>query len=103
MTNLEAIRAKLSYPLSANAYLLVLADRELVSTAVYDATTDKRAMDLAQADLIYVLCTQPHFTEGGYSVTVTDRYALLKVADSIYRRYGIRDPFKPTGKFVQKW
>jgi len=99
MTNLEAIKAKISYTLSDNSYELALLDRGLTSSDVY-AISNKRAIDLAQADLIYILCTTPHKQEGGYSVSITDRYALLKVADGIYQRYGVSGK---TAKFVQKW
>ncbi len=103
MTNLEAIQAKINHPLPDNSYLLVLSDNGLVSTAQYDPDTDKKALDLSQADAIYILCTQAHTTEGGYSIKITDRYALLKVADTIYRRYGISIPTGRTAKFVSKW
>jgi len=103
MTNLEALKAKLTYPLSDNSYTLALLDRDLVESEDYDPDTDKRALDLAQADLIYVLCTQPQITEGGFSIRITDRYALLGVADGIYKRYGVSIPSKKTAKFVNKW
>ena len=99
MTNLEAIKAKISYTLSDNTYLLVLSDRGLTSGDTYSIES-KRAIDLAQADAIYILCTMPHKEEGGFTVSVTDRYALLRVADGIYQQYGIS---RKTAKFVQPW
>ena len=99
MTNLEAIKAKITYTLSDNTYLLVLSDRGLVSTETY-SIQNKRAIDLAQADAIYILCTMPHTEEGGFTVSITDRYALLNVADGIYQRYGIS---RKTAKWVQPW
>jgi len=101
MTNLEAIKSKVSYPLSDNTYLLVLLDNGLTSTATYDTDSDKRSMDLAQADLIYILCTQANLTEGGFAIKIVDRAALMKVADGIYNKYGVFR--KPTAKFVSKW
>lgn len=102
MTNLAAIKAKLNYPLSDNSFILALLDRGLTSTATY-STSDKQALELAQADLIYTLATVPNVTEGGYSVSLSDKQSMLKVADGIYSKYGIRNPSKPTVKFVQKW
>lgn len=102
MTNLEAIKAKLSYPLSDNSYILALSDRGLSSTATY-ASTDKQALELAQADLIYTLITVPNVTEGGYSVSISDKNYMLKLADSIYAKYNVRPLNSPRAKFVQKW
>jgi hypothetical protein len=102
MTNLEAIKGKLNYPLSDNSFILALSGRDLVYTETYTAS-DKRSLELAQADLIYTLASAPNITEGGYSVSLSDKKTMLKVADGIYRKYGIYDVMKPTAKFVQKW
>ena len=99
MTNLEAIKAKVNYPLSDDAYKVALLGRGLIYTDEY---TNRRAMDLAQADLIYTVITSPNITEGGYSVSFTSRTALLKVANAIYSRYGVRNPSTATAKFVSK-
>lgn len=102
MTTLEAIKAKLSYPLSDNSYILALSDRGLSYTATY-ASTDRQALELAQADLIYTLVTAPNVTEGGYSVSLSDKKSMMKLADSIYAKYNVRPLSSPRAKFVQKW
>jgi len=99
MTNLEALKAKLNYPLSDNSYILALSDRELVSTATY---ADKRSLELAQADLIYILVTSPNISESGYSISISDKASVLKIADRIYTHYGIRNPNRPIARFVNK-
>ena len=102
MTNLEAIKAKLPYPLADNSFILALSVRGLVSSETF---SDTRSLELAQADLIYSLVLTPNVTEGGYSISFSDKNAILRVADGIYARYGERNPYqkKPTLKFVQKW
>jgi len=103
MTNLEAIKGKLSYPLSENAYILALTTRGLISTDNY---AGGQAFDLAYADLIIVLLTTPNITEGSYSVSLSDRAILIKLASAIYTKYGVDNPLsslKPTAKFVQRW
>lgn len=102
MTNLEAIKAKLPYPLADNSFIIALSVRGLVSS---DTFSDVRSLELTQADLIYSLAVAPNITEGGYSISLSDRRAVLRVADGIYARYGERNPYKekPTLKFVQKW
>lgn len=100
MTNLEAIKAIVGYPLSDNAYKKVLLDRDLTDSATYVSSTDKEAMDLAQASAIYIVCTQANKTEGGYSISITDKVSLLKIANDIYIRYGYSIPNSPTATFV---
>lgn len=99
MTNLEALKAKLNYPLSDNSFILALSDRGLVSTATY---ADRKSLELAQADLIYTLVTTPNITEGGYSISLSDKSSLMKLADGIYLKYGIRNPLRPIATFISK-
>lgn len=99
MTNLEALKAKLNYPLSDNSFILALSDRGLVSTATY---ADRKSLELAQADLIYTLVTTPNITEGGYSISLSDKSSLMKLADGIYLKYGIRNPLRPIATFRSK-
>lgn len=102
MTNLEAIKAKLPYPLADNSFLLALSVRGLVSSETF---SDVRSLELSQADLIYSLMVAPNVTEGGYSISFSDKSAVMRIADGIYAKYGERNPYKPrpTAKFVQKW
>ena len=103
MTNLEAIKGRLGYPLSENAFILALEDRELASTDVYAKC---QAFDLAYADAITTLVTIPEITEGGYKVSLADKTALLKLADGIYKSYDVVNPIrslKKTATFVQRF
>ncbi len=104
MTYLEAIKAKLSFPLSdANSYVLALSDRGLTSTDTYVAG---EPFDLAYADSIVMILTTPNISEGGYSISLTDRTALINLANGIYAKYGVANPvssLKPTAKFVNRW
>jgi hypothetical protein len=102
MTNLEAIKGKVGYPLSDNAFILALTDRSLVSTDTY-VIGNKQQLELAQADLIYTLVSSPNVTEGGYSVSLSDKKSLIELANGIYTKYGQSSPLKPTAKFVQRW
>ena len=99
MTNLEALKAKVNYPLSDNAFILALSDRGLVSSAVY---ADRRSLELAQADLLYTIISSPNITEGGYSISVTEKSTIVKIIDSIYKKYGIPNPLRPTATFRSK-
>ena len=101
MTNLEAIKAKLNYPLSDNAFTLALLDRGLTATDTY---ATGQSFDLAYADTITTLVTAPNVSEGGYSVSLSDKKTLLDLANGIYKKYG--EPtrsLKPTAIFVQRF
>ena len=104
MTYLEAIRAKLNYPLSENAFIIALEDRGLYSEDVY---VSGEAFDLAYADAITTLVTAPNIQEGGFSVSLADKTALLSLADGIYEKYDIANPIKSslkkTATFVQRF
>lgn len=101
MTNLEAIKGKLGYPLSDNAFIVVLTDRGLSDSNTY---VKSNAFDLAYADSIIMLITAPNTTEGGYSVSLPDKKALLDLANWIYASNGVVSPIlKPTATFVQRW
>ena len=103
MTNLEAIKGRLNFPLSDNALILALEDRDLDSLGTY---VKGQSFDLAYADAIMIILTTPNISEGGYSVSFSDRDTLLKIANGIYSKYGVVNPassLKPTAKFVQRW
>lgn len=100
MTNLEAIKGKLNYPLPDNSFILALNDRGLVETATY---LKSQAFDLAYADCITTLVTAPNVSEGGYSVSLSDKATLIKLANGIYAKYGQPGIMKPTATFVQRW
>ena len=101
MTNLEALKGKLNYPLSDNAFILALNDRDISETATYAKC---QAFDLAYADAIMTLITAPNISEGGYSISLSDKETLQKLAKGIYDKYGVASPIVgPTATFVQRW
>jgi hypothetical protein len=100
MTNLEAIKGKLNYPLSVNSFTLALEDRGLSAAGTYVSC---QSFDLAYADAMTTLATAPNITEGGFQVSLTDKTALLRLADGIYTKYGevnIISSLKKTATFV---
>ena len=103
MTNLEAIRAKLNYPLSDNAFTVALEDRGVNSDGVY---VSSEAFDLAYADMIISLVTAPNVTEGGFSINLADKQSFLILADKIYTKYSVENPIRSLKKkatFVQRF
>jgi len=102
MTYLEALKASLGYPLTDNAFILALENRGLTSTDTY-STTDKRAFELAKADCIMTLLSTPNVSEGGYSINLTDKESLKKLANGIYTRYKVANPLTPSASFNNPW
>ena len=105
MTNLEAIKARLSYPLTENAFKLALQDRGLTSAGIY---TGGEAFDLAYADTITMLVAAPDTSEGGFNISLPDKTHLLRLADGIYTTYSVTNPLtksslKKTATFVQRF
>ena len=100
MTNLEAIKGALNYPLSDNSFILALTKRGLVETATY---IDCQGFDLSYADAIVTLITTPNISEGGYSLSISDKATLIKLANGIYAKCGVKSPLNPTATFVHRW
>jgi hypothetical protein len=100
MTYLEALKAKVEYPLSDNAYTLALEDRGLTSTDTY---VKGKLFDLAYADCLTQLVTMADKKESNFSISITEKRNLIKLANGIYSKYGIVSSLKPTAKFVSRW
>lgn len=105
MNYLEAIKAKLGYPITDNAAELALITRGLVTTDTFVATS--QAFELAYADSIMTILTSPtSIKEGGYAITYSDQKSLLSIANYFYARYGAANPLetlRPKARFVHRW
>jgi hypothetical protein len=102
MTNLEALKAKVNYPLKDQAFEVALIDRELSPSSEY-SPSNKMAFELANADCLLVLVGSPNISEGGFSISLSDKASLRQMASAIYQKWGVVDPSNPTAKFVQPW
>jgi hypothetical protein len=68
MTNSDALKARVGYPLSDYAIEIALTGRGLAIATVYNPTGDMTAFDLAYADAITMILTAPQsVAEGGFS------------------------------------
>jgi hypothetical protein len=104
MTNLEALQASLIYPVEEAKLIKALFDRDLFHLDDY-IKSKKMLMDLTTADVLSLLVTAPDIKEGGYSITLSDKQALMKTASGIYLKYGEQDPFNkvPTVTSSSPW
>lgn len=101
MTIFEAIKESVGYPISDNRANLALTKRGLTGTdqATSDILTGE-AFELATADLIVWLITTPNISEGGYSLSISDKKALKEIASGIFAKWGIVDYTQPTANFI---
>jgi hypothetical protein len=93
MTNIEALTASVGYPFTKQEVELACINRGIAPDADYSAPS--RAFDLAKADLYLVAYNKPNISEGGFSVTQSEKQSFLKLRKSIFRKYGIEDTFAP--------
>lgn len=101
MTNNAALQSTTSYPIVADTIERLLVDRGLVPADVYGGKS--QAFDLAKADLYKELIAGANITEGGYSVSITEKTQLLNIANSIYAQYSEPLLSQPTIKAVTRW
>ena len=86
MTNLEALKATVAgYPIRENTFLKALLDRGVASTDAYTGMT--KAFELATADVYMILATAANISEGGFTVSVSDKEAFLEQAKAIFKKY----------------
>lgn len=101
MTNLEAIKGIIGYPLPETGLTKVLEDRSLTTSGTYVKCA---SFDLAYADALMIVVASPNINEGGFSVSQSEKDNLISIANGIYAQNGIANKMaKPTAKFVQRW
>ncbi len=99
MTNLEAIKGSVGYPIPDNTANLYLIKRGLnAPDEVTQSILTGKAFELAQADLYIWLISSANISEGGYSISLTEKKELKKLASGIYSKHGVSDPTCPTVK-----
>ena len=95
MTNIEAIKSTVAgYPLSDNTFQRVLTDRGLSATDAYTGKT--QSFELATADLYMTLATAANISEGGYSISIQDKAAFIRLAEAIFSKYDDVSGTSPT-------
>jgi hypothetical protein len=108
MTNVEALTAKLAgNPVTSNAMELALLNRGITVTGITSEDTytvaNRKAVELAYADILQELISAPNVSEGGYSLSQSDKNSLRMQANAIYTKYGQTVHGGPKAKFVKRW
>jgi hypothetical protein len=103
MTQKEALQAAVMYQMDDNSLQRILIKRGLLADDPFNGET--QASELAAADAITLLVTAPNVSEGGYSLSLSDKSSLIKIATGIYTKYGEVNPLvePPKVTAVQVW
>lgn len=87
MTNLEALKAIVGYPLEDNSFKLALINRALTETETYSASNLKK-LELAKADCLSTILSTPTVLEGGYQLSHSNKGEVRKEAERLYLKWG---------------
>lgn len=102
MTNLEAIKAEVVYPLPDNSFKKVLLDRGLLDSDQYDPN-NVRPFELAKADALLIVVASPNISEGSYTLTVSEKKELKTIASGLYKKHGTGDPDRAVISGISPW
>lgn len=106
MTILEALQAKVTYPLPVTLFQSLLIDAGLNPEDIYTQEVGcSKCFQLAWAYALLGLVSATNVTEGDYSISLSDRASLIRLINSIFNRWGV-DPIEEksaTVKFLDDW
>jgi hypothetical protein len=105
LTIKSALKGKINFPLSEETLETALIEADLDGDSVYTKSRAKE-VDICAAGLILVVCTSGNVSEGGYSLSLSDKESLLKVRRSYLYKWGEpdMDPERPKVSAVKgKW
>lgn len=89
MTILEALKSTASYPVPDNTVNMILIKRGLSGTDTLDATVaNGKAFELSYADVLLWLSSSANISEGGFSISLSEKANLTKIASGIYSKWG---------------
>ncbi|MCY4781439.1 hypothetical protein ORI89_17400 [Sphingobacterium sp. UT-1RO-CII-1] len=94
MTNRGALQAKIGQRIKAASIDLVLLENGLDPATEYCPTKEenRRSIELAQAELLFLLCTNPKSVkELDYQITQHEIDQLLKLRGIILAKWGVDD------------
>ena len=88
MTNLEALKYSVNYPLESNHVEPILVKRGLSSVEVFThEVAISQSYELAYADVLRFVVTMVNLEQGG-KITQAEVSALTGTANAIYMKYG---------------
>ena len=86
MTIAEALKSSVGYPLNESSIEKACIDRGLNMNDDYTGATEN--IELARADLLVLSVTTPSISEGGFSISFSEKKEMMAIANRIYSKYG---------------
>lgn len=90
MTIKEALKSTVDYPLPDDRIEKALIDAGLSGDATYTQTNEKD-VDVCMIGLLLTICTTGSISEGGYSISMSDKDSLLKVRSLLLSKWDLVD------------
>jgi hypothetical protein len=87
MTNLDALKAIVGFPLDENSYKLALINRSMVDSDTYSALNLKK-IELSKADCLSMILSTPTIVEGGMQLSHTNKGEVRKEMERLYSKWG---------------
>ena len=86
---MTALLNAFSFPMSKEQAEVIAIERGLDAGAEFDVEIGRSsAFMLSKADMIRNIVTMPNVSEGGVSISISDRKTLIGLANGIYSKYG---------------
>jgi hypothetical protein len=102
MTNKEALKAQIEYPISEASVDLALLNAGVSPETTYVPATHREGVETALAGLIFIMCTgSKSESELDYSLTKQDIDKLLGLRSIILKRWDLTDELANTGATIQ--
>lgn len=84
-----ALILSVSFPLTDSQVEMMSIRRGLDANALYTPeVANSPEFELTHADILRLIATQPNVSEGGVSISVSDKATMVAMANSIYRKHG---------------
>lgn len=88
MTIIEALKSGVHYPLSSNTFIRIATQRGIVNDEFTTEVANSNSFKGALADLLYEIVIVPNISEGGVSISYSDKKVILDRANSLYLEIG---------------
>lgn len=89
MTIREALRNSFPFAVKDGQLDVIAISRGLVLDDVFDPfVASSKPFDLAKADVIKTIVMTPNISEGGVSISFSDKATMISMANTIYGAYG---------------
>ena len=89
MTVREALRSSFPFSVRDSQLDVIAISRGLILDEEFDSlVASSKPFGLAKADVIKTVVMTPNVSEGGVSISFSDRSSLISIANGIYGMYG---------------